>query len=77
MNAWRDEVGGDFSTCFRPQRGEIALVLGDVSGKGLPAALRMGVVHGTIRALSLANGSLARTAAVLNELLIEKTPVTS
>ena len=68
-----DEVGGDFYDVFPTARGEIALVLGDVSGKGLPAALRMGVVHGAIRALSLGkNGSLARTATVLNELLREK-----
>ena len=67
-----DEVGGDFYDVFATATGEIALVLGDVSGKGLPAALRMGVVHGAIRALSLANRSLARTATALNELLMEK-----
>ena len=67
-----DEVGGDFYDLFPTARGEIAIVLGDVSGKGLPAALRMGVVHGAIRALSLANESLARTATLLNELLMEK-----
>lgn len=68
-----DEVGGDFYDVFPTARGEIALVLGDVSGKGLPAALRTGVIHGAIRALSLGKvESLARTVAVLNELLREK-----
>ena len=41
-----DMVGGDFYDVFQTERGEIVLVLADVSGKGLPAALRMGVVHG-------------------------------
>jgi serine phosphatase RsbU (regulator of sigma subunit) len=70
-----DEVGGDFYDVFRTQEGEIALVLADVSGKGLPAALRMGVVHGAIRALSRArnDGSVAPMAATLNELLRENT----
>jgi len=71
-----DEVGGDFYDVFRIENGDIALVLADVSGKGLPAALRMGVVHGAIRALSRAeNASMnpARMAMRLNELLLEKT----
>ncbi|MBY0507315.1 MAG: hypothetical protein K2X03_25600, partial [Bryobacteraceae bacterium] len=33
------EVGGDYYDVFSTQQGQVALVLGDVSGKGLPAAL--------------------------------------
>ncbi len=68
-----DEVGGDFYDVFRTEWGDIALLLADVSGKGLPAALRMGVVHGAIRALCRGgkNSSLARMAASLDELLRE------
>jgi serine phosphatase RsbU (regulator of sigma subunit) len=49
-------------------------VLADVSGKGLPAALRMGIVHGAIRTLSLGNidSGIARMAERLNELLRER-----
>ena len=68
-----DQVGGDFYDVFRTDAGETVLVLADVSGKGLPAALRMGVVHGAIRALSLgkASSDLAHMAERLNELLRE------
>ena len=38
-----DEVGGDFFDVFRTNAGETVLVLADISGKGLPAAIRMGV----------------------------------
>ena len=69
-----DMVGGDFFDIFRTEGGEIALVLADVSGKGLPAALRMGVVHGAIRGLSRARKeeSVGELAAILNELLREE-----
>lgn len=70
-----DEVGGDFYDVFRTDAGETVLGLADISGKGLPAALRMGVVHRAIRALSLAKGDLgvARMVERLNELLQERT----
>jgi len=68
-------VGGDLYDVFRTAGEEIALVLADVSGKGLPAALRMGVVHGAIRALSRARKkeSVAQMAGTLNELLRQET----
>ena len=46
-----------------------------MSGKGLPAALRMGVVHGAIRALAaeLADSGLTRMAERLNVLLKQGT----
>jgi hypothetical protein len=70
-----DEVGGDFYDVFRTDAGETVLVLADVSGKGLPAALRMGAVRGAIRALSSAKGDsgVARMAERLNEQLREGT----
>jgi len=70
-----DMVGGDLYDVFRTAGEEIALVLADVSGKGLPAALRMGVVHGAIRALSGARRGerVAQMAATLNEILREET----
>ncbi len=41
-------VGGDFYDAFSVPGGA-AFVLGDVSGKGIPAALLMGVLHGAVR----------------------------
>jgi hypothetical protein len=68
-----DQVGGDFYDVFQTDAGETVMVLADVSGKGLPAALRMGVVHGAIRALSSgnANSNLAGMVERLNALLQE------
>ena len=48
MPAW--EVGGDLYDVFETDDGRTALVLGDVSGKGLSAALLMGLVQGVVRA---------------------------
>ncbi len=45
------QVGGDFYDGFRTADGRVALVIGDVSGKGMPAALLMGVIHGAVRSV--------------------------
>ena len=69
------EVGGDLYDVFQTGDGETALVLGDVSGKGLPAALLMGLVQGAVRVSCAGGGawSCHDTAAQLNELLCAKT----
>jgi len=69
------QVGGDLYDVFETDDGEVAMVLGDVSGKGLPAALLMGVVQGAVRA-SRGTGSAANheeAAERLNHLLCMKT----
>jgi serine phosphatase RsbU (regulator of sigma subunit) len=71
--AW--QVGGDFYDAFETDDHQIALVLGDVSGKGLSAALVMGVVQGAVHA-SNATGPAAhheQSAERLNQLLCMKT----
>jgi len=71
--AW--QVGGDFYDAFETDDHHIALVLGDVSGKGLSAALVMGVVQGAVHA-SNATGPAAnheQSADRLNQLLCMKT----
>ncbi|MGD0097159.1 MAG: SpoIIE family protein phosphatase [Terracidiphilus sp.] len=45
-----DQVGGDFFQQIADGRGGILLVVGDVSGKGLPAAMLVSVLVGAIRA---------------------------
>ena len=71
--AW--EVGGDLYDVFDTDDGETALVLGDVSGKGLPAALLMGFVQGAVRAscVGCSPGKCRDTAERLNSLLCTKT----
>jgi serine phosphatase RsbU (regulator of sigma subunit) len=45
-----DQVGGDFFQQIGDGRGGMLVVLGDVSGKGLPAAMLVSVLVGAIRA---------------------------
>lgn len=71
--AW--QVGGDFYDAFETGDHQIALVLGDVSGKGISAALLMGVVQGVVHA-SNGTGSPANHEQAmerLNHLLCMKT----
>jgi hypothetical protein len=66
-----DHVGGDFHDVFETATGRIAIVLGDVSGKGVPAALLVSVLHGAIRSSS---GSQHETACErINRMLCERT----
>ncbi len=69
-----EQVGGDFYDVFRRKDDGIALVMGDVSGKGVPAALLMGVIHGAVRS-SLWSESPSRhesESQQLNRLLCER-----
>jgi len=71
--AW--QVGGDLYDVFEAGYGRVALVLGDVSGKGLPAALLMALIHGAVRSndwTSLPSTHEDSTQR-LNQLLCEKT----
>jgi adenylate cyclase len=55
-------VGGDFYDCFRIDADRIFIVVGDVSGKGLPAALFMASVKQQIKSMALQGGD---TGAIL------------
>ncbi|MES1257881.1 MAG: SpoIIE family protein phosphatase, partial [Acidobacteriota bacterium] len=69
------QVGGDLYDVFETDDGEVGLVLGDVSGKGLPAALLMGVVQGAVRASCITGpaSNHEQSAERLNHLLCMKT----
>lgn len=71
------QVGGDFYDVFTTEDGRIAMLLGDVSGKGLPAALLMGLLHGAVRSSQWAAGVEAHEDASrrLNDLLCLRTSV--
>ena len=68
-------VGGDFHDVLQGEGGRLSLVLGDVSGKGLSAALLMGVIHGAVRSADWTTSVEHHEAATerLNRLLCEKT----
>jgi Stage II sporulation protein E (SpoIIE) len=69
-----EQVGGDFYDVFRVKDNGTALVLGDVSGKGVPAALLMGVIHGAVRSSLWAESAAGHElkSQQLNRLLCER-----
>jgi sigma-B regulation protein RsbU (phosphoserine phosphatase) len=62
-------VGGDWFDYFPISENEWGVVLGDVSGKGTPAALLMAATRSILRQHSVATTSPARTMERLNETL--------
>jgi len=63
------EVGGDYLDYFSLSDGTIGLYLGDVSGKGLPAALYAALAIGTLRGIHKTGQRPARVLSLLNERL--------
>jgi len=61
-----NDVGGDLVDYLRIDDDRIALTLGDVAGKGLPAALMMAKLQATLRALSPVTESLSELGSRLN-----------
>jgi sigma-B regulation protein RsbU (phosphoserine phosphatase) len=69
------DVGGDFCDVFRVGGDRTALVLGDVSGKGVSAALLMALIHGAIHSMCWTRSAADHENATqsLNTLLCKKT----
>lgn len=68
-----EAVGGDYLDYYPLKNGRFIIMLGDVSGKGIGAALVMTSLHATCRALLRHVDSLERITLSLNESLIETT----
>ena len=68
------EVGGDFFNYFVLPDGRLALLVGDVSGKGVSAALLMANVQATLRARLPLETDLAALAAGLDRDIDASTP---
>lgn len=60
------QVGGDYYDYFPMGAGRIAVTLADVSGKGVPAALLVSTVQGTLRAFADGEHSPAQVLQQLN-----------
>jgi serine phosphatase RsbU (regulator of sigma subunit) len=67
-------VGGDYFDIVDLGSGRIAIVVGDVSGKGMPAALLMALLQGSLRTLSTAGMRGAELVAKLNAHLCANIP---
>lgn len=65
------EVGGDFYDFFLLDQDHIALAIGDVSGKGVPAALFMAVTRSFLRSAFHVNSDPAKVLAHVNNELVE------
>ncbi|MGO9339392.1 MAG: SpoIIE family protein phosphatase [Terracidiphilus sp.] len=67
------QVGGDFFQILPDSRGGLLLVLGDVAGKGLPAAMLVSVLVGAIRTAASYSQSPSDVLCQLNERLLGRT----
>ena len=61
------EVGGDFFQILPAPEGSLLVVIGDVAGKGLPAAMLVSVLVGAIRGLTEYTADPAELLANLNQ----------
>jgi hypothetical protein len=67
------QVGGDFFQVLPAPNGALLLVLGDVAGKGLPAAMMVSVLVGAIRGIAEYTTDPSDLLANLNDRLIGRT----
>jgi sigma-B regulation protein RsbU (phosphoserine phosphatase) len=66
-------VGGDYFDFIRLDEHRLGICLGDVSGKGMPAALLMANVQATLRSQAISCGSPCECLARSNDLLLAST----
>jgi len=64
------QVGGDFFQILPAAEGSLLLVIGDVAGKGLPAAMLVSVLVGAIRGVAEYTSEPAELLANLNQRLV-------
>jgi serine phosphatase RsbU (regulator of sigma subunit)/predicted ester cyclase len=68
------EVGGDFYDFHLLSEGHVGLVVGDATGKGVPAALVMSSTRSMLRALARASNSPGEVLKQVNDLLVSDIP---
>jgi hypothetical protein len=66
------QVGGDFFQILPLQNGGVLLVIGDVSGKGLPAAMTVSLLVGTVRTLAHYTESPSEILAAMNQRMLTR-----
>jgi sigma-B regulation protein RsbU (phosphoserine phosphatase) len=71
-----DELGGDFFDIFQTARDDWGLVLGDVCGKGAPAAALTALVRYTVRATAMRVRKPSAVLGVANEAINRQHPET-
>jgi len=68
------QVGGDFYDFFELQEGHLGLVVGDATGKGVPAALVMTSARSMLRAVAQASESPGEVLRKVNDSLVADIP---
>jgi PAS domain S-box-containing protein len=68
------EVGGDFYDFLRLQDGRLGLVMGDATGKGMPAALVMAGARSMLRAVAQSSDSPGEVLKRANDALVADIP---
>src|SRR5215213_359689 len=70
------EVGGDFYDFYPHSDGRLGLVVGDATGKGVPAALVMSTTCGMLQLAGQGSGSIAPSEVLsrVNEALVARIP---
>ena len=66
------DVGGDFYDFFRIDDDRIGIVMADVSGKGIPAAIFMAVSRTLLRATGIRGDEAAKCISYVNNLLCDE-----
>lgn len=67
-------VGGDYFDFIVPRPGQLAMVIADISGHGVPAALMMASLHALLRSqYAFGDGDLAKRLVAVNRLFSEFT----
>ena len=75
LHAWMTparEVGGDFYDFFRLEEGQMAIVMADVSGKGVPAAFFMMVSRTLLKGTAIGETDPSLCLEEVNQLLINE-----
>ncbi|HZD61040.1 MAG TPA: SpoIIE family protein phosphatase [Anaerolineae bacterium] len=67
------KVGGDFYDIFELEHGKVGVVVGDVAGKGVQAAVLTSVVKDTIKAHAYDGGTPGSIMAKTNEAIVKST----
>ena len=68
-----EEVGGDFFQIIPLPAGGALTVIGDVSGKGIPAAMTVSLLVGTVRTLAHYSESPAEILTAMNQRMLART----
>jgi len=68
------EVGGDYFDFICLEGGNLGIALGDVSGKGMDAAMLMSSLHASIHAQALTRAPVSEMIATVNRYIQESTP---